>query len=58
MNTKNRYVIFSKKTFNKTGTIKASRKFSTREEARQFKRTQADGRTWGIYDIWSGSTVR
>lgn len=56
--TKNRYIVFSKKTFSKTGAIKASRKFATREQARQFKRSQENGRTWGIYDIVSGATVR
>lgn len=58
MNTTNRYVVFSKKSFEKTGSIKASRKFATREQAREWKRTQANGRTWGIYDVVAGHTVR
>jgi hypothetical protein len=57
-NTKNRYAIFSKKTFNKTGTMKFSRKFTTRDAAREWKRTQTEARSFGIYDVVRGVAIR
>lgn len=48
-----RYVIFNKKTEAVT-----NRKFSTREAARNYKRSCAKPRNWGIMDVVSGSYIR
>lgn len=53
-----RYMIFNKKTFEKTGTVKFSRKFCTRDAAREFKRATAIPSNWGIYDVVRGAAIR
>lgn len=56
--TNTRYMIFNKKTFNKTGTVKFSRKFATRDAAREFKRSTSAPSNWGIYDVVRGIAIR
>lgn len=59
MNTmKNRYFVFSKSTWKKTGTVKAIKRFQTRDEARNYKRTKEKLGTWGIWDTMFERAVR
>ena len=58
MNTQKNYVVFSKSSFEKSGTIKSVKKFATREEARNFKRQSNKLRDWGIFNVVTGAVVR
>jgi hypothetical protein len=58
MNTQKNYVVFSKSSFNKSGTIKSIKGFSTREAARNHKRMAGKLRDWGIYKVVTGSFIR
>lgn len=57
-NTTKRYIVFSKKATSKNGTYKSIKKFTTREEARTYKRDENRLREWGIFDVVTGNTVR
>lgn len=50
------YGVFNRNTFDKTGTIKVTRKFATREEARWYKRE--NGFKHGIVNLTTGMVVR
>lgn len=54
----NRYAIFNKTTFAKTGDVKFSRKFTTRDAARTFKQSSDTPSKWGIFDIQRNIAVR
>jgi hypothetical protein len=58
MKTIKNYIVFSKATASKSGTIKSIAKFSTRDAARMYKRTNGGLRKWGIYSVISNSVVR
>lgn len=58
MNTNKPYVVFSKTSFEKSGTIKSIKSFSTREAARQHKRASNKLRDWGIFNVVTGRTIR
>lgn len=55
---KNRYAIFSKKSFGKSGKIKSLKNCRIREDARNFKRSKKDGTIFGIFDRDRGIIVR
>lgn len=60
MSTKNqtRYSVFSKRAFSKNGTIKSLKNCRIREEARNFKRAQANGTLFGIFDKKRNMIIR
>lgn len=53
-----RYFIFSKNSFSRTGVAKAIKNAVTREEARDYKRSQNNPTAYGIMDRWTGETIR
>ncbi|QDJ96312.1 hypothetical protein Xoosp13_125 [Xanthomonas phage Xoo-sp13] len=53
-----RYFVFSKKSFNRTGTAKALKNAATREDARDFKRNQNSPTAYGIMDRSTGEVIR
>lgn len=56
MTNSKRWAVFSRNTFAKTGTIKTSRTFASRDAAREFKRTK--NFNYGIYDTVNMTVVR
>ena len=52
------YGTFSKTKYGKTGVMTVTRKFFTREDARNYKRTAANPSALGIVNLTTGVTVR
>lgn len=53
-----RYFVFSKRSYERTGIAKPMKNVATREEARDYKRSQSNPVAYGIMDRWAGETVR
>lgn len=53
-----RYFIFSKNSYERTGVAKALKNAATREDARDYKRSQQRPSAFGIWDRFAGEAVR
>ena len=54
-NAQSRYFLFNRNTAQKTGTYKAVKNVSTREQAREARRSSTQ--SLGIYDRWNDSVI-